>query len=60
MFRPDPSGPYTVEEAVAKLIATMKELPPDSPRAKQLAGTIRRLLTLTERGGPSLPWSLQE
>jgi cytochrome c-type biogenesis protein CcmH/NrfG len=56
MFRPDPNGgPHTVEEAVAKLTAMMKELPADSPRAKQLVGTIRRLQNLTERRGPLLP-----
>jgi hypothetical protein len=34
MFRPDPSGPHTVKEAVAKLTEMLKEFPPDSPRAQ--------------------------
>jgi hypothetical protein len=52
MFRPDPNGGLTVEEALAELTALLKELPPDSPQARQLAGTIRRLQNLTERSDP--------
>jgi hypothetical protein len=55
MFCPDPNGPHTIKETVAKLIDMMKEVPPDSPRAKQLAGTIYRLQNLTERADPVLP-----
>ena len=55
MFRPDPRGPYTIKETVAKLIDMMKEVPPDSPRAKQLAGTIHRLQNLSERSDPLPP-----
>ena len=54
MFRPDPKGPHTIKETVARLIDMMKELPPDSPRARQLAGTINRLQNLTERSDPVL------
>jgi hypothetical protein len=49
MFRPDPNGPHTVEETVAKLTEMLKELPPDSPRAEQLVVTIRRLQNGAER-----------
>jgi hypothetical protein len=52
MFRPDPNGHHTVDEAVAKLTEKLKELSPDSPRAQQLAGTIRRLQNLTEGADP--------
>ena len=43
MFRPDPRSEHTVDEAITKLTEMMNELPNDSPRAKQLAETIRRL-----------------
>jgi hypothetical protein len=52
MFRPDPNGRLTVEDALAELTALLNELPPDSPQAKQLAGTIHRLQNLTERSDP--------
>jgi hypothetical protein len=43
MFRPDPQAAHTVDETIAKLIAIMKELPSDSPRAQRLADMVRRL-----------------
>jgi hypothetical protein len=49
MFRPDPDGPHTVEEAVGKLTELMKVLPVDSDRTRQLAELIRRLQGLTDR-----------
>jgi hypothetical protein len=52
MFGSGPNGRVTVEEALAELTTILKELPPDSPQARQLAGTIRRLRNLTERGDP--------
>jgi predicted RNA-binding protein with EMAP domain len=43
MFRPDPNGPHSAREAVAKLSEVLKEEPSDSPRAKKLASMIREL-----------------
>jgi hypothetical protein len=52
MFRPDPSGPHTVEDAIGKLANLIKVLPADSPRTRQLVDMIRRLQGLTERSAP--------
>ena len=43
MFRPDPNGPHSVADVITRLADTMRELPPDSPRAEELAEMIRRL-----------------
>jgi hypothetical protein len=45
MFRPDPNGPYSVEEITAKLTEVLKELPSDSQTAKKLAEMVRGLVT---------------
>ena len=38
MFCPDPNGPHTIKETVAKLIDMMKEVPPDSPERSNWLG----------------------
>src|SRR5580692_2174636 len=43
MFRPDPSGELSVDEAIADLARLMADIPPDSPRALKLAEIIRGL-----------------
>ena len=43
MFRPDPNGELSVDEAVADLTALLADAAPDSPRAVKLAEIIRGL-----------------
>jgi len=43
MFRPDPNGELSVDEAIADLMALLADAPPDSPRAQKLAEIIRGL-----------------
>ena len=43
MFRPDPNGELSVDEAVADLTALLADAAPDSPRALKLAEIIRGL-----------------
>ena len=43
MFRPDPNGPHSVEQVVAKLTEILKGLPSDSLRAEKVAELIRGL-----------------
>jgi hypothetical protein len=43
MFRPDPNGELSVDEAIADLTGLLADVPPDSPRALKLAEIIRGL-----------------
>jgi hypothetical protein len=43
MFRPDPNGELSVDEAIADLTALLADAAPDSPRALKLAEIIRGL-----------------
>ena len=43
MFRPDPNGPHSVEQVIAKLTEILEGLPADSPRAEKVAEMIRGL-----------------
>ena len=43
MFRPDPNGQLSVDEAIADLTALLADAPAESPRALKLAEIIRGL-----------------
>jgi hypothetical protein len=56
MFRPDPSGELSVEEAIAHLTALLAEIPPDNPRALKLAEIIRGLRGQDDRSRRHPRW----
>jgi hypothetical protein len=56
MFRPDPRGELSVDEAIADLTALLAEVPPESPRALKLADIIRGLRGQDDRSSRHPRW----
>jgi len=48
MFRPDPNGPHSIEEVIAKLADVLRDIPADSSRGQRLLDMIARLRKLRE------------
>ena len=56
MFRPDPRGALSVDEAVADLMALLAKVPPESQQALKLAEIIRGLRGQDDGGTRQPRW----
>ena len=56
MFRPDPRGELSVDEAIADLTALLADVPPDTRRARKLAEIIRGLQGRDDDKVPQPRW----
>jgi hypothetical protein len=56
MFRPDPNGELSLEEAIADLTALLADTHPDSPRALKLAEITQGLRRRDDSAAPQPRW----